>query len=122
MQQKFQNGPEKLPSDMHPFNKFIWDYHMQILSGLLMLFGIVLSFFYVHIGGAFVGLSIGICFFAEIYNYFSLLRDYVEKGVFKTLMLIALVVYFLISIPAFIVAFFVGFGGVYLLQLALKKR
>lgn len=122
MQQKSEKGPEKFLKDMHPFNKFIWDYRLEILSGLLMLAGLIISFFYVHTGGALVGLSVGICFFNEMYGYFSCLREfYLERGAFKTLMIIGIVVYFLISIPVFIVAVFVGFGIVFLIQQAFRK-
>ena len=113
---------DKKNSDLKKGANFLWDRRIEILSGLLMLVGIILSFFYLHIGGALVGLAFGICFFDEMRTYFFQLRElYIEQGIFKTLMLIAVVLYFLISIPAFIVAVAVGFGAMYLILFSFKK-
>jgi len=102
--------------------KFFWQKRIEFLSGALMLIGIILSFFYTHIGGAFVGLAVGICFFEEIHGYFLRLRDsYSEQSLFKTVMSIGTILYFLIVIPAFIIATAIGFGAIYLIRLSLKK-
>lgn len=101
---------------------FFWNRRIEFISGALMLAGIILSFFYIHIGGALVGLAFGICFFNEIYTYFVQLRDlYTEQGLFKTIMSIATVLYFLISIPAFILAAAIGFAAMYLIRHLQKK-
>lgn len=102
---------------------FFWDRRIEFISGALMLIGIVLSFFYTHIGGTLVGLGFGICFFEEIHSHFLQFRGfYSEQGLFKTLMLIAIILYFLISIPAFIIATAIGFGAIYLIRLSWKNR
>lgn len=87
-----------------------------------MLAGIILTIFYPHIGGTLVGLGFGICFFDEIYQAFVQLGDfYAEQGLFKTLMWVIALLYFLISIPAFIIAAFIGFGIIYLIRRSIKK-
>ena len=51
------------------------------------------------------------------------LRDfYVEKGIFKSLMLIGVVVYFLIAIPAFLIAYAIGFVLIYLIRWGFTAR
>lgn len=103
-------------------NQFFWNRSLEILSGALMLVGIILSFFYPHTGGALAGLGFGICFFNEIQNYtFQFLDIYSEQGIFKTLMLLATILYFLISLPAFIIAAAIGFGAIFVLRLSFKK-
>lgn len=97
-------------------------YHTEFLSGALMLVGIILAFFYLHVGAMLVGLAFGICFFNEIQDYFVQLRDlYIAQGLFKTVMLIGTVLYLLLSIPSFVIAAFIGFGAIYLLRWAAKK-
>ena len=101
---------------------FFWDKRLFFLSGALMFIGLILSVFYLQIGGLFIGLAVGICFFDEIYTYFMELRDrYSEHGMFKTLMAIALVIYFLIAVPVFILATAIGFGLIYLIRVTFKK-
>lgn len=98
---------------------FLWDFRIEIFSGALVLAGIILAFFYIHIGGMLVGLGVGICFFEEIYSYFLQLRNlYTQQGLFKTLIFIGTILYFLISIPAFIIATGVGFGAMFLIRWA----
>ena len=90
---------------------FLWDRRMEFFSGALMLVGIVLAFFYTHIGGGLVGLGFGICFCDEIRAYFVRLRDlFTEHSLFKTVMLVGTIVYFLIVIRAFVIAAAIGFG------------
>lgn len=97
---------------------FLWRHRIELLSGALMLVGIILTFsFFPNIGGALVGLGFGLCFYKEIHGYFVQLREiYVEQGVFKTLMLIGTVVFLLITVPAFIIATAIGYGAMYLIQ------
>lgn len=96
---------------------FLWEYRIEILAGLLMIVGIILTFTgFFHSGGGLVGLGVGLCFYKEIHGYFVQLKDiYVEQGIFKTLMLIGMVIYFLITIPAFIIGVAIGFGAMYLI-------
>lgn len=121
--------PENKPPELDPkpntpnrYQKFLWDFRLEILAGALMLIGIILSFFYTHIGGSLVGLGAGICFFEELRIYLTTLRDfYTERGLFKTLMFIGVIIYFLIAIPAFIIAAAIAFGGMYLIRHFLEK-
>src|SRR5262249_35199333 len=109
-------------SDLNKGTHFFRNRWVEIISGLLMLVGIILSFFYLQLGGALVGLGFGVCFFEEIHTYLRQLRElYVEQGIFKSLMLVATILYFLISIPAFIIAVAIGFGAVYLIRFVTKK-
>lgn len=100
----------------------VWKKRIEIVSGALMLAGIIISFFYIHIGAFFAGFAFGLCFFEEIYNSFVQLRDfYTEQGIFKTLMWIATILFFLISIPVFIVAAAIGFALIFLIRRFFKK-
>jgi hypothetical protein len=109
-------------SDLERRFNFFWNRRMEILSGLLMLVGLILCFFYPHIGGALVGLAVGICFFIEIQTFvFQFLDIYSEQGIFKTLMILATILYFLIAVPAFIIATAIGFGAIFVIRLSLKK-
>jgi hypothetical protein len=115
--------PEKPHEKDQKGGNFFWNRQIEFASGALMLVGIILSFFYVHIGGALVGLAFGMCFFEEIRSYFFQLGEfYIEQGLFKTLMLIATILYFLITIPAFIIATAIGFGVIYLIRWSLQKK
>jgi hypothetical protein len=88
-----------------------WTFKTELLAGILMLVGIVLSFFYPRIGGVFIGFAGGLCFYKEIYRYFSFLTHYYPReGLFKTLMMIALAVYLLFMLPTFIIALVIGFA------------
>jgi len=111
--------------DTEKFKKgggLIWDYRIEIFSGALVLVGLILAFFYIHIGGALVGLGFGICFFEEMHNYFIQLRDiYTEHGVFKSLILIGTVIYFLIAVPIFVITSAVGYGAMYIINWLMKK-
>lgn len=101
---------------------FFWNRPLEIISGALMLAGIIISFFYLHIGGILVGLAFGLCFFNELQTFFYRFLDiYSEQGVFKTLMLLATILYFLISIPAFIVCVAIGFAAILIIRLSFKK-
>jgi len=102
---------------------FFWGSRMEMFSGALILIGIVLAFFYIHIGGALVGLGFGICFFEDIKEYFTRLRDfYTEQGLFKTLLFVGAILYFLIAIPFFIIAVAIGFGAMYLIYICSNKK
>lgn len=102
---------------------FLWARRIEFFSGALLLIGIILAFFYIHIGGTLVGLGFGVCFFDEIHSYFLQLRDlYTEQGLFKTVMWVGTIVYFLIAIPAFIIASAIGYGVMYLIRWSLKTR
>jgi hypothetical protein len=101
---------------------FLWDNRIEIFASILMFAGLVLSFFYHLVGGFLVGLACGIAFFDEIYEYFLLIRDsYISKGLFKTLMWIGTILYFLIAIPAFVIAAVIGFGVIFLIRWSFSK-
>lgn len=127
--------PEKPEKDKESFLKklaaderfrkstdFVVDRRVEFVSGALMLVGIILSFFYIHMGGILVGLAFGLCFFEELLAYFLQFGGrYSEQGLFKTLMSIGTVIFFLFAIPTFILAAAVGFGIMYFLRVFLKK-
>lgn len=95
----------------------LWDYRIEIFSGALLLAGIIVAFFSFHFGGVLVGLGFGICFFEEMHQYFIQLRDlFSDHGIFKTLMIVGVIIYFLIAIPAFVVASAVGYGAMYIIR------
>lgn len=101
---------------------YIGDHTLEVLSGILVFVGLVLSFFYIHLGGALIGLGFGICFYPDFRNYFLHFRDsYTALGLFKTLVGVATLLYFLLSIPAFILAATLGFALMYLIGWAFKK-
>ena len=101
---------------------YFLDHRVEFFSGALVLIGIILSFFYIHLGGMLVGLGFGICFFEEIYAYFLQVKGYyTEQGLFKTLIWIGTLLYFLIAIPAFIISVAIGFGVMYLIRHSFKK-
>ena len=101
---------------------FLEDHGIEVFSGILVFVGLVLAFFYTHLGGILVGLGMGICFYKEISNYFLHIRDYyTELGLVKTLIWVATLLYFLISIPAFIIATAIGVGVMHLIRWAFKK-
>lgn len=100
----------------------VWEYRIEIFSGLLLIAGIILAFFYIHIGGVLVGLGVGLCFFEEMHSYFVQLRDFfLEHGIFKSLILIATIIYLLIAVPTFVLAAAVGYAAMYLVSLFAKK-
>ncbi|MCH9625198.1 MAG: hypothetical protein S4CHLAM123_03680 [Chlamydiales bacterium] len=104
--------PEKQPSP-----NFFWDNRLEIFSGALILSGLILAFFYLQIGGSLVGLGFGMCFYDEVHTYFLQLRDYAQdKGLFKTLVWIGVVLYFLIGIPAFVIAALIGYGALFFIK------
>ncbi|NGX61216.1 MAG: hypothetical protein K940chlam9_00699 [Chlamydiae bacterium] len=112
-----EEQPPKEPKEKNKYLDFLWTYRIELFSGILVLIGLILSYFYVHIGGALLGLGFGACFFEEIYNYFSELRDLItENGIFKTLILVATILFFLIAIPSFIMAVAVGFVAIYIIK------
>ncbi len=116
------DNPNKAPDFWNGLKETIWEWRVEIFAGVLLLVGLVLSFFYFRIGGALVGLGFGICFFEEMHQYFIQLRDiYIEHGVFRSVMLVGVVVYFLIAVPSFIVAAAVGYGAMYLIRWIVKK-
>lgn len=101
----------------------LWDNRIEIFSSLLLLAGIILAYFYMQIGGTLVGLGFGICFYEEIHGYFLELRGfYTEKGLYKTLMWAGMILYFLISIPAFIIASVIGYGAMSLVRWSSRKQ
>lgn len=82
---------------------------LNILCGVLMLVGIILAFFYHLIGGALVGLSVGIYFSKPLHNYVLYMRkEFAEEGIFKLLMLLGIVLYLLLVATAFVIAVVVG--------------
>lgn len=101
---------------------YVLDRRVEFVSGALMFVGVILSFFYMDIGGLLVGLGFGLCFFEDILSFFLQLKGRLtETGLFKTLISVGVVIFFLIAIPLFILGVAIGFGIMYLLRIFLKK-
>src|SRR5947209_6554151 len=67
---------------------------LEVLCGILMLVGVILGFFYLQLGGLFVGLSFGLFFATEIQGYFVKARDYyTADGLIRTLLLLGVILY-----------------------------
>lgn len=104
------------------WNQKIFAYRLEIISGLLLLIGLILALFYPFTGGALVGLGFGLYFFPEMRGYLLRLRElYVAQGVFKTLMLIGIIVFFLLEILFFIIGVAIGYAIRLLLSWVRKK-
>ena len=98
-------------------------HRLEIIFGFLMLAGVVLSFFFIHLGGAFVGLSLGLCFYRKILSWLSAVSDlYNTEGLFKTIMILSGILYLLISVPVFLVSSIVGFVTMALFSKAFKHH
>jgi hypothetical protein len=122
------NGEKKTsPSpENHPEDRgfpFFSNRGIELLCGCLMILGIILAFFYRHLGGLLVGLSFGIYFFRDILRNFLYAKEvYTEHGLVTTLMLIGTIIYFLITLPAFIIFTLIGFGIVYFIRYFTAKK
>lgn len=93
-----------------------------ILAGVLMILGIILAFFYLQIGGALVGLAVGISFYDELQKYFFHAREYATvEGLFKTLMLVGLLLYLLLAATAFVIAVVVAFVVMSIIHLFISR-
>lgn len=90
---------------------YVWLHRLEIFFGVLMVIGIILSVFYINLGGALVGLSVGMCFFKEIRRYFNRMsKYYAQEGIFKFSMVVGLALFLLIAVPVFILCLAIGFG------------
>jgi hypothetical protein len=99
-----------------------WRHRIEIFASILLIAGLVLSFYYFRLGGALVGMGFGVCFYEEMHNYFIQLRDlFIDQSVFKTVVLVGTIIFFLIAIPIFIVASAIGYGAMYLVNLIAKR-
>ena len=91
-------------TEHNQFFEFAWDHALEIISAAAVLIGIVLTFFYIHVGAALVGLGIGLCFYQEICSILAHAGGYYTNlGLLKTLILIGMLLFFLIAIPSFII-------------------
>src|SRR6185503_12924051 len=124
MKEKLNATLEKLKKD-EQLNKtvnWLWDHRLALFVGALMFLGLIFSFYYVHIGGFLVGLSLGLAFFEEIQGYILKLRHlYPANGLFKTLMLIGGALYLLVAVPIFLIAVVIGCAIRYLIKWFKKK-
>lgn len=92
--------------------RYVWQYRQQCFLGFLVFFGILLSFFFIHLGGGLIGISAGLCFHKEIRQVFLGLRAYCQaSGIFKTALLITLGIYLFLALPAFLFSLLIGFGA-----------
>ncbi len=103
--------------------EFIGNRWVEVGSGCLMVIGLILSFFYVWMGGILVGLAVGLCFYDGIRAYFVKLSDYyVAQGLFKTLMIIGMALYLLFIAPLFLISIVVGYGAAALCHWGIDKE
>lgn len=83
----------------------------QWVIAILMLVGLIASFFYIHLGSVLVGLSVGMTFHDSVQAYCIQLKDYYTKsGLFKTLIFIGLILFLLLAAPAFVLSAAIGYG------------
>ena len=116
---KFEIKSEKIQQA----KEFIGNRGVEVASGCLMVIGLILSFFFMRIGGILVGLAVGLCFYDGIRAYFVKLSDYyVAQGLFKTLMIIGMALYLLMIAPFFLIAIVVGYGLAALCHWGLDKE
>jgi len=117
---KFRQMMEKLRQEAP--SSFWFLYRFELICGLLMLIGIITSFFHRQVGGAFVGFSLGFGFYSKIKAFLMTILDYIAvEGLFPPLMLMGTALFLLITLPTFIVFLILGFG-VRLLVRNLPKR
>lgn len=96
---------------------------LEIVTGTLMILGIILSFLYIQMGGFLVGLAFGLFFSEEIQNYFLKAPGYYSlAGLFKSLMILGVILYLLISAWAFLIATVLGFVIMTLLHLRIRTH
>lgn len=96
---------------------------IHYIAAILMVLGLIIAFFKVGTGGFLVGIAVGITFSKELYSYFFVNPVYAveEQGLFKILMLIGALLYFLIAATFFVIGLLIGFGILALIYF-LKKR
>lgn len=95
----------------------------EVIAATLMILGIILAFFYIQMGGFLVGLAFGLFFSDEIQDYFLKAPGYYSlAGLFKSLMILGVILYLLISAWAFLIATVLGFVIMTLLQMRRIKR
>lgn len=105
-----ERGPDPDSDLGKRYRRYFKHHGFTILGGALMILGIILAFFYLQIGGALVGLAVGISFYDELQRYFFHAREYATvEGLFKTLMLVGLLLYLLLAATAFVIAVVVAF-------------
>ncbi len=96
---------------------------LEILYLVILILGIILSFFSLLLGAFLVGLAVGLTFWGEIHRYFSNFRsNYSLLGVFKTLILGGFALFLLIVLPSFIIGVAVGYGIVSLIHSIARRR
>ena len=89
---------------------FFYRHWVHLIAGVFMVLGIILSFFYLNFGGALVGLATGMGFFDELQRYFFHAREYaIAEGLFKTLLLVGLLLFLLLAATAFVIAVVIAF-------------
>ncbi len=99
------------------FFESIWERRLEYLTGALVLVGLIFAFFYPHFGGALVGFGAGLCFYEEMHSYFIQLRDFfVDRGLFKSVLLVGIVLYLLITVPIFVIATAIGYGLMFVIR------
>lgn len=92
------------------YANYFGQHWMRLVAGVLMIVGIILSFFYIHVGGVLVGFAVGLGFFEELQKYFFHARDYATtEGLFKTLLLVGLLLFLLLAATSFVIAAVIAF-------------
>ncbi len=72
---------------------------------VLLLAGIIVSFFNIQWGAILVGVVVGITFSQQIVDFFKGLSGYIKRGGLKeTLVIIGLLIFLIIALPAGVIA------------------
>ncbi len=98
-------------------------YWSELVAAILMIFGLILAFFHLYLGGALVGLATGIAFSAEFTVYIAALKlSRAKRGLFKTLMVLGVLLYLLLAAPSFVIGTAIGFAFMSLVRFYQKRR
>ena len=77
----------------------------DLILYFVLLVGLIVSFFNILWGALLVGAVIGTAFYAEVIQFFRLLKNWIEmKGMAKSLVLGGLLLFFIIVVPTGVIA------------------
>lgn len=106
----------------HPALNVLWRRRLEWIAALFLLIGLLISFFHLSLGGLFVGVAAGLTFYGRLEHFCLHFRaHYLAYGLFKTVVFFGLILYFLITIPLFVIGMALSFGILALVRMAYKK-
>lgn len=125
VKEKLHTAYEKIKKDERVEKSMgvLWVHRLKFVYGALMLIGVILAFYYPQIGGAFVGLAVGMCFSGLITSRLKTLKEWFRdlEGYFKLAMFIGVSIYLLLTIPVYFITTWIGYGFMVLLAFGTKK-